>query len=160
LETNPPVQAAHAGREGIDMGKVVEVVLTGIRREDFNGDDGPLKVSGGLWGVTYDVESAPVNRVEIFTFPDGPVRFAHNEVVQIGTDARFEMTTGEAHEHYPQFIKFGGELRIEGSFPQQQFEILPSIYVSNENPRKYRVRFGSSDTEFRCDFTVRFVHFL
>ncbi|MFG2865456.1 hypothetical protein [Streptomyces sioyaensis] len=141
------------------MGKVVEVVLTGIRREDFGGD-GPLKVSGGLWGVTYDVESVPVNRVDIFTFPDGPVRFTPNKAVQIGTDARFEMTTGEAGENYPQFIKFGGELQIEGLFPQQRFEVLPSIHVINENPRKHRVRFGSSDTEFRCDFTVRFVHFI
>lgn len=144
------------------MGKMIEVALVRIRREDFNGDDEAYEVSGGLWGVTYDVESAPLTRKDLFTFPDGPIRFAPNQAVEIGTDARFAMSTNEPEDTpglLGHFIKFGGELRVEGFLPFGEiFQHLHTSDLVSGTPHKYRVRFGGHNTEWRCDFTAVYVH--
>ncbi|WP_031069390.1 hypothetical protein [Streptomyces sp. NRRL S-118] len=153
------------------MGKIVEVVLHRIQRDDFNGDDEAVMVVGGLWGFTsHTADSPPVDRRDIFNFPQGPVSFEPGKTVDVNMDARFSVGTPiqDPTEGIPPWLRFGGELFVklpavpggQYSLGQEFTKALHTNDLINEQPFKRRVRFRMGDSvEFRCDFTYRYVHY-
>lgn len=153
------------------MGKIVEVVLHRIQRDDFNGDPSPVKVLGTLWGFTsHAADSAPVDRRDIYTFPSSAVSFGPGDALDVNLDARFPVGTPvqDPTEGIPPWLHFGGELFVKRSpAPGDKYSLgkhfsraLHTTDLINEQPFKHRVRFGMGDSvEFRCDFTYRYVHY-
>ncbi|MCP3766640.1 MULTISPECIES: hypothetical protein [unclassified Streptomyces] len=151
------------------MTKYIDVELSSLFC-DFSGT-GPgddLELFGNIAGITFNDEAVEKSRSSIYAFPDGPIRIAPNQVVEIKKRATFVLGTPsiEPPTLAGRYLKFGGEL-FEQDVPPDTDDRLGSSFKTVSTfditvpalPQTHHVRWSHGSQEIRADFVLTLIHY-
>ena len=152
------------------MGKMLEVKLVRLLC-DFSGtDDGnDLEIAGRFFATTFDEHGTAVDSVDIFSFPDGPIRMVPGQIVTIDKEQRIGLKTptSDPLQRFGVTLKFGGEL-IEKDVPPDTDdplgislrEIHTTQITQPGQTQMHHLMWESFGQELRAEFAVTLIHFL
>ena len=143
------------------MPDIIGVTLESISL-DRNALSIPVKISGRTFGTALR-SNQPVQQLDIFTFPDGPITLSPQQPTAITMNqVVFDLQGQDPAGSNPTQIKITGELTGIGNasflFDEYQ-DSLPSAQPTDENPqgqppRKFPLAFKSDNVDVTLTFGI------